>query len=63
VPGGKPKACPYHPDKNWSRRHATECLHIHRHLYMPITIDDPLSFMTNLLPIRKPCRKSDSISW
>lgn len=52
--GGKPKECTLHPGQNWSRRHVFECLHVHGRLYLPRTIEDPISFLLNLLPLYKP---------
>lgn len=62
LPGGKPKECIFHPQHNWSRRHAFECLHIHHRLFLPSSIEDPISFLLNLLPLHKP-RPTDSHSW
>lgn len=44
LPGGKPKPCYFHPQINWSRRHAIACLDMHHRLLQPQSIDDPLSF-------------------
>ncbi|KAG0775063.1 hypothetical protein G6F22_013584 [Rhizopus arrhizus] len=43
LPGGKPKECIFHPYHNWSRRHAFDCLHVHHRLYLPRSIEDPIS--------------------
>ncbi len=63
LPGGKPKECIFHPSHNWSRQHAIECLHVHHRLYMPTSVEDPISFLLNLLPLHKPCRPSNCTSW
>ncbi|KAG0980959.1 hypothetical protein G6F29_007434 [Rhizopus arrhizus] len=62
LPGGKPKECIFHPYHNWSRRHAFDCLHVHHRLYLPRSIEDPISFLLNLLPLHKP-RPTASHSW
>ena len=63
LPGGKPKECILHPGQHWSRRHLFECLHVHDRLFLPSTIDDPISFLLNLLPLRKPRRPESYASW
>ena len=60
--GCKPKECIFHPYHNWSRRHAFDCLHVHHRLYLPRSIEDPISFLLNLLPLHKP-RPIASHSW
>ncbi|KAG2205892.1 hypothetical protein INT46_000802 [Mucor plumbeus] len=62
LPDDKLKECIFHPHHNWSRRHAFECLHVHRRLCLPQSIEDPISFLLNSLPIHKP-RLTDSQSW
>ncbi|CEP14641.1 hypothetical protein [Parasitella parasitica] len=44
--GGKPK----------------ECLSVHDRLYFPRSIEDPISFLLNLLPLHKP-RPTDHHNW
>ncbi|CAO0793330.1 unnamed protein product [Mucor circinelloides] len=67
LPGGLPKPCIYHPFELLTKTHATECLHIHRRLYMPRSVADPLSFLLNMLPAsrKKPTDKNRSkhIAW
>ncbi|KAG1460301.1 hypothetical protein G6F46_005731 [Rhizopus delemar] len=48
--GGQPNPCPKHHDRTLSKKHVIQCLHIHRRLQIPTTIEDPLSFLLNLLP-------------
>ncbi|KAG1471174.1 hypothetical protein G6F56_002274 [Rhizopus delemar] len=62
LPGGKPKECIFHPYHNWSRRHAFDCLNFHHRLYLPRSIEDPISFLLNLLPLHTP-RPTESHSW
>ncbi|CEP20197.1 hypothetical protein [Parasitella parasitica] len=62
LPGGKPKEYILHPGHNWSRRHVHECLSVHDRLYLPRSIEDPISFLLNLLPLHKP-RPTDHHNW
>ncbi|KAG1458888.1 hypothetical protein G6F56_006288 [Rhizopus delemar] len=62
LPGGKPKECIFHPSHNWSRRHAFDCLNVHHRLYLPRSIENPISFLLNLPPLHKP-RPTASHSW
>jgi hypothetical protein len=62
LPGGKPSPCPRHPTCTLTKQHAIHCLEMHRRLYMPSTISDPLSFLLNLLPMKKPS-VSAATSW
>ena len=50
LPLGKPQACPFHPNELFSRQHSFSCLDMHKRLQMPKSIDDPLSYLLNLLP-------------
>ncbi|KAI7904655.1 uncharacterized protein BX663DRAFT_503098 [Cokeromyces recurvatus] len=56
LPGGIPKACPYHPYVHFSRSHATECLHMHTHLFLPRSIAGndstgcPFKLVSNISP-------------
>jgi hypothetical protein len=52
LPGGKPRPCPKHPTQQLSKNHAINCLDMHRRLFMPETIRDPLSFLLNMLSLR-----------
>ncbi|KAI7905859.1 uncharacterized protein BX663DRAFT_558458 [Cokeromyces recurvatus] len=63
LPGGIPKACPYHPHVHFSRSHATECLHMHTRLFLPRSIADPLSFLLNHLPQHKHRNSQDVSAW
>ncbi|KAG0968919.1 hypothetical protein G6F31_002361 [Rhizopus arrhizus] len=51
LPGGKPWPCPKQPTQQLSKNHAINCLDMHRRLFMPETIRDPLSFLLNVLPL------------
>ncbi|KAI9256995.1 hypothetical protein EDC94DRAFT_661322 [Helicostylum pulchrum] len=62
LPGGKSKECILHPLPNWSRHHAFGCLHFHHRLCFPRSIEDPISFLLNMLLLQKP-RHTDSHSW
>ncbi|KAG1469588.1 hypothetical protein G6F56_003172 [Rhizopus delemar] len=62
LPSGKPKECIFLPYHNWSRRHAFDCLNVHHRLYLPRSIEDPISFLLNLLPLHTP-RPTESHSW
>ncbi|KAG1172063.1 hypothetical protein G6F36_011641 [Rhizopus arrhizus] len=46
--------CPRHPNQSFAKVHAIHCLQMHRRLMMPETISDPLSFLLNIPPARKP---------
>ncbi|KAI7904155.1 uncharacterized protein BX663DRAFT_432013, partial [Cokeromyces recurvatus] len=50
LPLGKPQACPFHPNELFTRSHSFSCLHMHNRLQMPKSIEDPLSYLLNLLP-------------
>ncbi|CEP14724.1 hypothetical protein [Parasitella parasitica] len=63
LPGEKPRPCPFHPTANLSRTHATNCLQIHSRLQLPESIQDPLSFLLNLLPLKNPTNAQYSASW
>ncbi|KAG1138667.1 hypothetical protein G6F37_009849 [Rhizopus arrhizus] len=52
LPGGKPRPCPKYPAQQFSKNHAINCLDMHRCLFLPETIRDPLSFVLNMLPLR-----------
>ncbi|ORE07920.1 hypothetical protein BCV72DRAFT_204637, partial [Rhizopus microsporus var. microsporus] len=60
LPLGKPQACPFHPIE-FSHQHSFSCLDMHNRLQIPKSIDDPLSYLLNLLlpaPLTKKARKS-----
>ncbi|KAG1476063.1 hypothetical protein G6F45_014077 [Rhizopus arrhizus] len=63
LPGGRYKTCPRHPDQSFTKAHAIHCLQMHRRLMMPETISDPLSFLLNILPARKPRSFNTTLSW
>ncbi|KAI9476271.1 MAG: hypothetical protein EXX96DRAFT_601922 [Benjaminiella poitrasii] len=55
--------CTTHPSQHLTRRHAIICLQIHRRLQMPETIEDPLSFLLDQLPIKKPASSYSVSPW
>ncbi|EIE88785.1 hypothetical protein RO3G_13496 [Rhizopus delemar RA 99-880] len=61
LPGGKPKSCPLHPNQLLIKTHAIQCFNMHNRLQMPNIIEDPLSFLLNLLPTKLP-RSSRTIT-
>ena len=63
LPGGQYKTCPRHPSQPFTKAHAVHCLQMHRKLMMPETISDPLSFLLNMLPTRKPRSPNTVRSW
>ncbi|KAG1292455.1 hypothetical protein G6F62_004870 [Rhizopus arrhizus] len=54
LPGGESKPCIFHPTEKFTRSHAIWCLHMHRRLQMPLSEPDPLSFLLNKLPTKRP---------
>jgi hypothetical protein len=54
LPGRQPRDCPHHPGVHLSKSHAILCLNMHKRLYMPESIADPLSFLLNQLPTHPP---------
>ncbi|KAI7899747.1 uncharacterized protein BX663DRAFT_440663, partial [Cokeromyces recurvatus] len=63
LPLGKPQAWPLpsNPNELFTRSHSFSCLHMHNRLQMPKSIEDPLSYLLNLLPstfLAKEVRKS-----
>ena len=50
LPLGKPQPCPFHPSELFNKRHSIQCLQMHTRLFLPQTIEDPLSFLPNKLP-------------
>ncbi|ORE08974.1 hypothetical protein BCV72DRAFT_321604, partial [Rhizopus microsporus var. microsporus] len=62
LPDVAPKSFP-HPNNNLSRRHVISCLNTHRHLSMPETIADPISFLLNILPTRTFDPSNIALSW
>ncbi|KAG1136594.1 hypothetical protein G6F37_013697 [Rhizopus arrhizus] len=63
LPGGRYKSCPRHPDQSFTKAHTIHCLQMHRRLMMPETISDPLSFLLNMLPTKKPRSPNTTLSW
>ncbi|EPB88091.1 hypothetical protein HMPREF1544_05153 [Mucor circinelloides 1006PhL] len=63
LPSGHSTFCPLHPDRSLTKSHAIKCLQMHRRLMTPETITDPLSFLLNLLPTRRPKSPSKAIPW
>ncbi|KAG1300341.1 hypothetical protein G6F66_000019 [Rhizopus arrhizus] len=63
LPGGRYKACPRHPGQSFTKAHTIHCLQMHRRLMMPETISDPLSFLLNMLPTKKPRSPNTTLSW
>ncbi|KAI9487835.1 MAG: hypothetical protein EXX96DRAFT_475810, partial [Benjaminiella poitrasii] len=60
LPNGYSTYCPpAHP----SRRHAVICLQRHSRLQIPETIQDPLSFLLNQLPSKKPRTSNSFTPW
>ncbi|KAG1545308.1 hypothetical protein G6F47_006039 [Rhizopus delemar] len=63
LPDGKPRPCPKHPMQQLSKNHAINCLDMHRRLFMPETVQDPLSFLLNMLPLRPSIPQSSALIW
>lgn len=63
LPGGKPKPCPRHPAHHLSKKHAIGCRNMHRRLFMPEKIQDPLSFLLSMLPSRPLVLSGLALSW
>ncbi|CEG82454.1 hypothetical protein RMATCC62417_16523 [Rhizopus microsporus] len=63
LPGGKPRPCPKHPTQLLSKNHAISCCDMHRRLFMPETIRDPLSFLLNMLPLRPSIPPNLALTW
>ncbi|KAI9481183.1 MAG: hypothetical protein EXX96DRAFT_565714 [Benjaminiella poitrasii] len=62
-PGGRPQPCLYHPNAHFSRSYAIRCLHMHQCLFLPISIEVPLSSLLKLLPTIKPRQSYEALSW
>ncbi|KAG1142292.1 hypothetical protein G6F37_008033 [Rhizopus arrhizus] len=52
LPGGKPKPCLHHPINGFTYTHSIKCLDMHRRLQLPLSIDDPTSFILNKLLLK-----------
>ncbi|KAG1169418.1 hypothetical protein G6F70_008418 [Rhizopus microsporus] len=61
--GGKPRLCPKHPTQLLSKKHAVSCLDMHRRLFMPDTICDPLSSLLNMLPLYPSVSPNLALAW
>jgi hypothetical protein len=61
--GTRCKTCPRHPGQSLTKAHTIHCLQMHSRLMMPQTISDPLSFLLNILPTRKPRSPNTTLSW
>ncbi|KAI8967051.1 hypothetical protein BDF20DRAFT_891932, partial [Mycotypha africana] len=59
LPGGVPKPCIHHPNVMFTRKHSIICLHMHRRLQMPCTVNDPISFLLSMLPTIKTRNKQN----
>ncbi|ORE19337.1 hypothetical protein BCV71DRAFT_242879 [Rhizopus microsporus] len=53
LPGGKPRSCLKHPTQQLPKNRAICCLDMHRRLFMPKAICNPLSFLLNMLPLHQ----------
>ncbi|KAL4209705.1 hypothetical protein AB4K20DRAFT_1977725 [Rhizopus microsporus] len=63
LPGGKPRSCPKHPTQLLSKKHTVSCLDMHRRLFMPETIRDPLSSLLNMLLLRPSIPPNLALIW
>jgi hypothetical protein len=63
LPGARYKTCPRRPGQPFTKAHAIHCLQMHRRLMMPEAISDPLSFLLNMLPTRRPRSPNTALSW
>ncbi|CEP19753.1 hypothetical protein [Parasitella parasitica] len=63
LPSDYSTVCPLHPNRSLTKSHAIQCLRMHHRLMMLETIDDPLSFLLNLLPTRRPKPTSKGTPW
>ncbi|KAL4209363.1 hypothetical protein AB4K20DRAFT_1969939 [Rhizopus microsporus] len=52
LPSSKPRPCLKHSKQQLSKNHSISYLDMHRCLFMPETIRDPLSFLLNMLRLR-----------
>ena len=50
LPLGKLQPCPFHPSELFNKRHSIQCLQMYTRLFLPQTIEDPLSFLLNKIP-------------
>ncbi|ORE09053.1 hypothetical protein BCV72DRAFT_321315 [Rhizopus microsporus var. microsporus] len=51
------------PGGRYKTLHTIHCLQMHRRLMMSQTISDPLSFLLNMLPTKKPRSPNTTLSW
>ncbi|KAI8359162.1 hypothetical protein BD560DRAFT_374484 [Blakeslea trispora] len=63
LPSGHSTLCPRHPQRSLTKTRAIHCLQMHRRLAMPESIADPLSFLLNILPVRRPRSFEAAIAW
>ncbi|PHZ12829.1 uncharacterized protein RHIMIDRAFT_137672 [Rhizopus microsporus ATCC 52813] len=61
--GGRYKTCPRHPGQPFTKAHTIHCFQMHRRLMIPQTISDPLFFILNMLPTKKPRPPNTTLSW
>ncbi|KAI8638054.1 hypothetical protein BD408DRAFT_324075, partial [Parasitella parasitica] len=62
-PSRKPRPCPFHPAVHLSDSHVIESLQIHRRLQLPDSTNDRLSFLSDLLSLKKPKNAQSIASW
>ncbi|KAI9483258.1 MAG: hypothetical protein EXX96DRAFT_519428 [Benjaminiella poitrasii] len=63
LPDGRPQSCLYQPTAHFFRSHAIHCLNMHQRRFLPISIEDPLSFRLNLLSTTKSRQPSEASHW
>ena len=63
LPGGKPRSCLKHPTQQLPKNRAICCLDMHRRLFMPKAICNPLSFLLNMLPLRPSAPLKLALTW
>ncbi|KAI8373898.1 hypothetical protein BD560DRAFT_466418 [Blakeslea trispora] len=57
LPYGRPSPCPFlHFDQPFNRAHAIDCLQIYNRLKIPLPVEDPLSFLLDILCTKKKLR-------
>ncbi|KAL4212904.1 hypothetical protein AB4K20DRAFT_1894575, partial [Rhizopus microsporus] len=52
-----------YPMQLLSKKHAVSCLDMHRCLFMPDTIRDPLLFLLNMLPLHPSVPPNLALTW
>ncbi|OBZ85224.1 hypothetical protein A0J61_06721 [Choanephora cucurbitarum] len=63
LPHGCPSSYPLLSDHPFTRARAIHCLQIHNRLEMPLPVEDPLSFLLNILPTKKLRSPLESSPW